>query len=96
MIVNRLKNKEVKVRRLNDPVLVKIDWDVFYSGEKESQSEEDCLPPQPEDASIFFNSCSKTRVNFVSCNCKDSILSALFFILFWFVFHFSYSLFEVY
>lgn len=58
----RLKNKEVKVRRLNDPVLVKIDWDVFYSGEKESQSEEDCLPPQPEDASIFFNSCSKTRV----------------------------------
>ncbi|XP_047490217.1 uncharacterized protein LOC125039896 [Penaeus chinensis] len=58
----RLKNKEVKVRRLNDPALVKIDWDVFYSGEKESQSEEDCLPPQPEDASLFFNSCSKTQV----------------------------------
>ncbi|XP_042870992.1 uncharacterized protein LOC122252547 [Penaeus japonicus] len=58
----RLKNKEVKVRRLNDPALVKIDWDVFYSGEKESQSEEDCLPPQPEDAALFFNSCSKTQV----------------------------------
>ncbi|XP_071545499.1 uncharacterized protein [Panulirus ornatus] len=58
----RLKNKEVKMRRINDPDLLKINWGVMYTGEKEVQSEEDSLPPQPEDSTIFFNSCSRIQV----------------------------------
>ncbi|XP_042218465.1 uncharacterized protein LOC121863759 isoform X2 [Homarus americanus] len=58
----RLQNKEVKVRRINDPDLLKINWGVAYSREKEVQVEDDCLPPQPEDSVNFFNSCSKIQV----------------------------------
>lgn len=58
----RLKNKEVKIRRINDPSLLKINWDSVYTGKKEVQNEEDCLPPQPEDSAVFFNSCSKIQI----------------------------------
>ncbi|XP_069180354.1 uncharacterized protein [Procambarus clarkii] len=58
----RLKNKEVKIRRVNDPTLLKIHWDTDYTGKKELNDEDDCLPPQPEDSTIFFNSCSKTQI----------------------------------
>lgn len=59
---NRLKNKEVKIRRITDPDLLKINWGVSYAGEKEVQKEDDNLPPQPEDSTIFFNSCSRVQV----------------------------------
>ncbi|KAK3880196.1 hypothetical protein Pcinc_015296 [Petrolisthes cinctipes] len=56
----RLKNKEVKVRRMNDPTLLGVDLVTNFSREDGALKDEpDTLPPQPEDAMVFLNSCHK-------------------------------------
>ncbi|XP_064104083.1 centrosomal protein of 192 kDa-like [Macrobrachium nipponense] len=56
------KNKGAKVRNVGDPSLLKIDWDVFFSGERDDQAEEISLPLQSDDARIFYNSLSKIQI----------------------------------
>lgn len=57
-----MKNKEVKARRITHPGLLKLNWMEEFTGEQEAQTEPDVLPPQPEDAVVFFNSCTITQV----------------------------------
>ncbi|XP_063869324.1 uncharacterized protein LOC135105178 [Scylla paramamosain] len=57
----RMKNKEVKARHINNPDLLKINWLEKFS-EQKGQQEPDILPPQPEDAVVFFNACTITQV----------------------------------
>ncbi|XP_066937457.1 centrosomal protein of 192 kDa-like [Macrobrachium rosenbergii] len=56
------KNKGAKVRNVGDPSLLKLDWDVFFSGERDDQAEEISLPLQSDDARIFYNSLSKIQI----------------------------------
>lgn len=59
----RLKNKEVKVRRMNDPTLLGVDLASSFNREEGALKDEpDTLPPQPEDAMVFLNSCHKMIV----------------------------------
>lgn len=62
LCIIRHKNKDVNARRIDDPSLLKINWGVRFYGEKSELNEDDGLPPQPEDAANFFNSCVKTQV----------------------------------
>ena len=63
------RNKKAKAKCVNDPALLQLEWDVFFSGEKESPTEDIGLPLQPEDARLFYNSCSKTQVLWSSRPC---------------------------
>ncbi|XP_068221313.1 centrosomal protein of 192 kDa-like [Palaemon carinicauda] len=56
------KNKAAKVRHVNDPCLLKIDWNVLFSGERDEQAEDVILPLHSDDARIFYSSCSKIQV----------------------------------
>ncbi|XP_050736162.1 centrosomal protein of 192 kDa-like isoform X2 [Eriocheir sinensis] len=56
----RMKNKEVKARHITNPDLLKLNWVEEFTGEKKALNESDLLPPQPEDAVVFFNSCITT------------------------------------
>lgn len=60
---SRMKNKEVKSRRITNPDLLKLNWMEEFTGEQEAQNEPDVLPPQPEDAVVFYNSCTVTQVS---------------------------------
>ena len=57
-----MKNKEVKARRINNPDLLKLNWLEEFTGEQKFHQESDILPPQTEDAVVFFNACSITQV----------------------------------
>lgn len=61
-VISRMKNKAVKARRINNPDLLKINWVEEFTGEQKGQQETDILPPQPEDAVVFFNACTITQV----------------------------------
>lgn len=63
----RMKNKEVKARHITNPDLLKLNWVEEFTGEKKALNESDLLPPQPEDAVVFFNSCITTLVSKITC-----------------------------
>lgn len=62
-----MKNKEVKARRITNPDLLKLNWVEEFTGEKDALNESDLLPPQPEDAVVFFNSFTTTLVSKITC-----------------------------
>lgn len=61
-LVLRMKNKAVKARRINNPDLLKLNWMEEFTGEQKAKQEPDILPSQPEDAVVFFNTCTITQV----------------------------------
>lgn len=73
-----MKNKEVKARRITNPDLLKLNWMEQFTGEKDAQNEPDLLPPQPEDAVVFFNSCTIKLVgNFTLSYGRTLILESI-------------------
>ena len=48
----------MKAKRLTHPWLLEQQWDADLPGGDALEEEADSLPPQPEDAMIFYNDCS--------------------------------------
>ena len=49
---------QVKAKRLTHPWLLEQAWDSDMPGWDQAVDEADALPPQAEDALIFYNDCT--------------------------------------